>query len=113
MLTTGFAYEFFQHFAQMVAIGFHVFGADALNIDVLIDAVNEVACFVIDIGEAAGHASAEVGAGVAEYGNHAAGHVFTAMIADAFNDCVTAGIAHRKTFTGCARGEQLAAGCAV
>src|SRR6478735_3176295 len=45
-----------------------------------------------------------------EYDDHAAGHVFAAMVADAFDDGECAGIAHAEAFAGAARRVHLAAG---
>ena len=49
----------------------------------------------------------------AENDGEAAGHVFAAVIADAFDDGECAGVAHRKPLACAACGEQPAAGSAV
>ena len=55
---------------------------------------------VVDVGDAARHAGGEVAAGVAEHDDHAAGHVFAAMVAGAFDHRDRAGVAHREALAG-------------
>jgi hypothetical protein len=50
--------------------------------------------FVEHVGHAAGHARREVAAGLAEHHDGAAGHVFAAVVARAFDDADRAGVAH-------------------
>jgi hypothetical protein len=61
-----------------------------------------------NVGEAAGHAGAEIKAERAEDEDHAPGHVFAAMLADAFDDGESTAIANSKTFAGAACDEKLA-----
>ena len=60
-------------------------------------ALLEIAGLVINIGDAARHAGGEIAPGLAQHRHHAAGHIFAAMIAGAFDYGHRAGIAHRKT----------------
>ena len=76
-------------------------------------AIDEVALLVEHIGKAAGHAGTEVDAGTAQHHDHAAGHVFAAMIAHTFDHGVRAGVAHREALAGQTRRIQGAAGGAV
>ena len=52
---------------------------------------------VVDIGDAARHAGGEIAPGLAQHDHHAAGHVFAAMVAGAFDHGDGAGVAHRET----------------
>src|SRR5690606_10480661 len=61
----------------------------------------------------AGHAGGEVAAGGAEHDDAAAGHVFEAVVAHAFDDGGDAGVAHREAFAGAAADVEFAAGRAV
>ena len=54
----------------------------------LLHARGEVAVLVEHVGDAAGHAGGEVAPGRAEHDDAAAGHVFAAVVADAFDDGV-------------------------
>ena len=63
-------------------------------------ALFEIADFIQHIGDAARHAGGEIAADLAQHDDAAAGHVFAAMIADAFDDGGNAGIAHGEAFTG-------------
>ena len=65
---------------------------------------------VVDVGDTAGHARREVAAGAAENHDLAAGHVLAAVIADAFDHRVGAGVAHGEPLTDHAAQECLAAG---
>lgn len=76
-------------------------------------AISEFLIRVVDEGEATGHAGAEVVAGFTQHDDAAAGHVFAAMVARAFDDGQRAGVAHPETLTRHAGGEQLSAGGAV
>ena len=55
------------------------------------------AVLVEHIGDAARHAGREVAAGLPEHDDDAAGHVFAAVIARAFDDRDGAGVAHGET----------------
>ena len=71
------------------------------------------AVVVEHVGDTAGHAGGEVAPGVAEAYHHAAGHVFAAVIADAFDDRHRPGVAHREALAGHAGGETFAGDGAV
>ena len=73
----------------------------------------EVALIVVDVGDAAAHAGGEVAAGGTENDGEAVGHVFAAVIADAFDDGGCAGVADSEALAGDAVEEDFAAGCAV
>ncbi len=73
----------------------------------------EVAVLVVDVGDAAAHAGGEVASGLAEHDDGAAGHVFAAVVAGAFDDRRRARQAHREALAGDAAEEGLAAGRAV
>src|SRR5690606_20613259 len=60
------------------------------------------------IGKPTGHAGTEVVAGLAEYADHAAGHVFAAVIPRTLDHRMATGVAHRKPLAGHPGGEQLA-----
>ena len=69
--------------------------------------------FVKDIGRPAGHAGSKVAASRTEDQHAAAGHVFTAVFTDAFDDGGGAGISHAEAFTGNAVDESFSGGGAV
>src|SRR5690606_2796412 len=79
----------------------------------MVTAVDEAMVEIQYEGRAAGHAGAEVETGRAEHADHAAGHVLTAVVADAFNHGVSTRVAHRETLAGHARRKQPAAGGAI
>ncbi len=64
--------------------------------------VGEGVVFVEDVGGAAAHAGTEVFARGAEDEDGAAGHVFAAVVADAFDNSGGARVAHGKAFAGAA-----------
>ena len=66
-----------------------------------------------NVGKASGHAGAEIQAERAEDEDDAAGHVFAAVLADAFDNRESAAIADGKTFTSAACDEKPAGGGAV
>src|SRR5260370_34504243 len=73
---------------------------DRLEVDLaLIAQAREAAPRVPDIGNAPRHAGREIAPGVADHDDHAAGHVFAAMIARALDDGGDTRIAHREAFT--------------
>src|SRR5258708_7967227 len=89
-------------------------GLELLDADHLgVDAFGEVAALVEHVGDAAGHAGAEVAAGAAEDDDAAAGHVFAAVVADALDDGVDAGVADGEALAGHAAEINLAGGGAV
>ena len=49
---------------------------------------------IVDVGHAARHAGRKVAPGLAQHDDHAAGHVFAAMVAAAFDDRDSARVAH-------------------
>jgi len=73
----------------------------------------EVAGIVENVGKPAAHAGGEVAATAAQYHDQAFGHVFAAMIAEAFDDGGGAGVAHGKAFARHAVKVRFAAGGAV
>src|SRR3990172_3725066 len=73
----------------------------------------EVAVPIVDIGDAAAHAGAEVAAGPAQDDDASAGHVLAAVVAAALDDGDCAAVAHREPLPRDAAGEQAAAGGAV
>ena len=68
---------------------------------------------VVDVGDAARHAGGEVAPGLAQHHDHAAGHVFAAMVAAAFDHRDGAGVAHREALAGDALEIRLAGDRAV
>src|SRR5690606_6176554 len=56
--------------------------------------LGEIAGLVEHIGDAARHAGREVTARLADHNDHAAGHVFAAVVAHAFHDRHGAGVTH-------------------
>ena len=76
----------------------------------MVVAVDKAVVLVEHVGEAAGHARSEVGAGGTEHGHQAAGHVFAAVIAHALDHGKSARVAHREPLPGPAGREQPAAG---
>ena len=93
---------------------FHALRGNPVNVDeFVVVAVDEAPVDVEHVGEAAGHAGAEVDARTAEHDDDAAGHVFTAMVARAFDhgDCTR--IAHGEALAGLAVCIQFTAGRAI
>src|SRR5689334_3071182 len=80
---------------------------------VVASVAEECGSLVVDPGQPAGHAGAEVDAGCAEDNGKAAGHVFAAMIANAFDDREGAGVADCEALASASCREERAAGCAV
>ena len=60
----------------------------------------EVTLFIQYIGDAAAHAGGEVASGAAEHHYDAAGHVFTAVVADTLDDGDGAGVADGEALAG-------------
>jgi hypothetical protein len=73
----------------------------------------ELAVLVVHVGHAAAHAGREVAAGLAQHHHGAAGHVFAAVVARAFDHRRGARQAHGKALAGHAAEEGLTAGGAV
>ena len=78
-----------------------------------VHAFAEVAIFIQNVTKAAGHACAKVDAGFTQHADDAAGHVFTAVVANTFDDGDRAGVTHRETLARTARSIQATAGRAV
>src|SRR5690606_3607273 len=79
------------HPGDLVRVG-QAFDRDHLGVHV----GREGARLVEHVGDAAGHAGAEVPARGAQHHDAAAGHVFAAVIADGFDDRVDAAVAHAE-----------------
>ena len=60
----------------------------------------EVVVRIIHVGQAAGHSRGEIDAHLAEHRHTAPGHVFTAVVADAFHHHFGAAVADGETFPG-------------
>src|SRR6202023_845788 len=60
----------------------------------------EIAGLVENVSHAARHAGGEIAPGLAEHHHDAAGHIFAAMIAGAFDHGDRAGVAHREALAG-------------
>ena len=73
----------------------------------------EIADSIQNVSDAAGHSRREVSASSSEHHHQAIGHVFAAVIADAFHNSRSAGIANRKSFAGHAAEESFAARRAI
>ncbi len=73
----------------------------------------EVALIVENEGAPPAHAGGEVAAGGTEYDDGAIGHVFAAVVTDAFNYGDRAGVANGEPLAGDAIEKNFAAGCAV
>ena len=93
-----------------VCVGYEGFEIDA---GFVAAAGGEVALIVEDECATATHAGGEVAAGGAEHDDGAVGHVFAAVVADAFNDGCCAGVADGEALAGDAVEEDFAAGSAV
>ena len=117
----------FQYFLGPVASGvfivtFHqaaeerlvLYGRDTLDIrHVQIAAGIEKPRLVVHEGHAAAHARGKIVAGFAEHDHDAAGHVFAAVIAEAFDHRDRAAVPYREPLSRDAVQENLAAGRAV
>src|SRR5277367_1565793 len=73
----------------------------------------EIESFVEYICNSAAHARCKIAAALSQDKHQSVGHVFTAMVSDAFNNRRCAGIAHREAFSGDATEKRFAAGCAI
>src|SRR5690348_4634621 len=101
-------------FDRLIGIDRTVLALERLELDHRgIAARLEVAAFVEHVGDAAAHAGGEIGARVAEHGDDAAGHVFAAMRAGAFDNRHRARVAHSEAFAGDAAEIAFAADRAV
>ena len=60
----------------------------------------EHAVVVVNVGDSAGHSGGEVAAGGADHHHSPAGHVFAAVIANAFHHSARAAVAHGESFAG-------------
>ena len=89
-------------------------GADRQNVDLSrVAQRGKAGVRIIDIGDPARHARRKVASGLAQHGHYAAGHVFAAMIAAAFDHGNRARIADRKAFTRDAVEERLTGNRAI
>ena len=75
------------------------------HVDVAVERERSVG--IEHVGDAAAHAGGEVAAGRPEHDHAAAGHVFAAVIADAFDDGVGAAVADRESLAGDAAARTL------
>ncbi len=75
--------------------------------------LGEVHALVKYIGDSTAHAGGKIPATLTQHEHQALGHVFTAMIANAFDDGSCSGIPHGETLAGYAVEESSPAGCAV
>src|SRR5690554_620054 len=108
--TAGFRYVLTNHAAQMVAISFHFFTGNTLYFHQLVVVfVYKRVVHIQHIGEAARHTGTKVGACRTQHGNQSAGHILTAMIAGALNNCMGARVAYCESLTGGASRKQFAA----
>src|SRR6185437_5837673 len=73
----------------------------------------EVTLVVIDIGDAAAHAGSKVASCGAKDHNESLGHVLASVIAHAFNNSRSAGVADCESLAGDAVEEDLARRCAI
>lgn len=78
-----------------------------------VQVAGEGAFGVKDVGESAGHACGEVAPGWSEDEDDAARHVFTAVVADAFDDGDGSAVAYGEAFACAACGIACAAGGSV
>src|SRR5580692_8756240 len=98
----------------MLHVDAHAFGRHAVYVDqLMVVAVDEVALHVEHVGESAGETSAEIHARAPEHTDHAARHVFAAMVPRSLHHGQCAGIAHGEAFAGSACGVEFTAGGAV
>src|SRR5438105_15063638 len=75
--------------------------------------LREVSLVVENVCDAPAHASSKIPAAGTEHDDQTVGHVFAAVIADAFNHSRRAGVADCKSFDGNASEKCFAAGGAV
>src|SRR6202042_1118391 len=73
----------------------------------------EAVVAVIDVGDPAAHARREVATGRPQHHHPPPGHVLAAVIADALDHRVRAGVAHREALAGEAANEGATGGGAV
>src|SRR5262249_9040476 len=73
----------------------------------------EISVLIDDVSNAAAHASSEVSTRPAEDDNAPARHVFTAVIANAFDNSRRTAIANGEAFAGDSANECLSAGCPI
>ena len=66
----------------------------------MLQRVSKRLVLVEHVGDAARHAGREIAPGRAEHHDHAAGHVFAAVVARPLDDRDGAGIAHREALAG-------------
>src|SRR6201999_1804152 len=104
----------FDEPAQMLNVRAHAFRGNAVDVDeIVVVAVDEIPLHVQHITKTAGKSCAEVHTGRPKNAYHAAGHVFTTMVAGSFHNCECTGIADGESLAGAAGREQLSAGRAI
>lgn len=81
-----------------------VVGSQRQEVDHL--AVDEIGVEVEDVGDAAGHAGREVATGPTEHDGRATRHVLAAVVTDALDDRVRAGVAHAEALADDAAQEE-------
>ena len=73
----------------------------------------EISALVENVGHAATHAGGKISAAGSEHQDQAPGHVFAAVVADAFDHSGRSGVANRKALAGDSVEKRFAAGRAV
>ena len=73
----------------------------------------EITDLVEDVGDPTAHACGEIAAGLSQYHDDAAGHVFAAMVTRALDNSHRARITHRETFPCHTPEIALAGNCTV
>src|ERR671924_344842 len=73
----------------------------------------ELAVFVQDVSDAAGHARGKIAPRFADDHDPSPGHVLAPVVAHTLDDCPHSAVAHREPLAGHAANISLAAGCAV
>ena len=100
----------FEKRVEHLGVGF----ADRLELDhLLVAARAELRVFVEDERKSAAHPRREIAPRRPEYDDGAAGHVFAAVIADAFHHRRGSAVAHREALAGAAVEKRASAGGAV
>src|SRR5690606_41531118 len=102
------------HATQVVTVSLHGFTGNPVDFhQLVVVSVNKVLIEIQHVCKATGHTGTEVVAGVAQYGHQTARHVFAAMVAHTFDNCVSAGVTHRETLAGGTGSVQSATRCTV
>ncbi|MNC31744.1 hypothetical protein D3C75_800750 [compost metagenome] len=101
-----------NHTAQMFFVDGQFFNIDKLN-QLRVNTLTEIAVLIEHISETTGHTCTEVHACFADDADNTASHVFTTVIANAFNHGNGSGVTHGETLTRAASSIKFAAGCTV